>query len=139
MWRRLLGITLEDLDRLTEAIGSALESRVMTREELVREVGRLTGSAAFSAKLALNGWGTILKPAAFTGRLCFGPSLGQRVRFTRPDTWLAAEAPRLEPQAAAAARHAPVPGSVRSGHVPRFREMVGRRRFHGSRMDRSAW
>src|SRR6516165_6801120 len=34
MWRRLLGITLEDLDRLTEAIGSALEGRVMTREEL---------------------------------------------------------------------------------------------------------
>jgi len=103
MWRRLLGITLEDLDRLTEAIGSALEGRVMTREELVREVGRLTGSAAFSAKLALNGWGTILKPAAFTGRLCFGPSLGQRVRFTRPDTWLAAEAPRVDSQAAAAA------------------------------------
>src|SRR5262249_5081626 len=30
--------------------------------------------------------------AAFTGRLCFAPSLGQRVRFTRPDTWLAAAA-----------------------------------------------
>src|SRR5437762_1826914 len=52
-------------------------------------------------------WGTILKPAAFTGRLCFGPSLGQRVRFTRPDTWLAAAVcplgPPVHPQAATAA------------------------------------
>jgi len=106
MWRRLLGITLEELDRLTEAIGSALDGRVMTREELVEEVGRLTGSPAFGAKLALNGWGTVLKPAAFTGRLCFGPSVGQRVRFTHPDTWVAtAPAPdsKMDPQAAAAA------------------------------------
>jgi hypothetical protein len=88
MWRRF-GLTLEELDRLTEAIGSALDGRVMTREELAQEVGRLTRSAAFGAKLADGSWGTILKPAAFTGRLCFGPSVGQRVRFTRPDTWLA--------------------------------------------------
>src|SRR2546423_1051101 len=79
------------------AIGAALDGRVMTRQELVLEVGRLTGSVAFGAKLAESSWGTILKPAAFSGRLCFGPSLGQRVRFTRPDTWLAV-APRENPQ-----------------------------------------
>ena len=90
LWLKYFGITIEELDRLTEAVAAALESRVMTREELVHEVGRITGSAAFSAKIAQSSWGTILKPAAFTGRLCFGPSLGQRVRFTRPDTWLAA-------------------------------------------------
>jgi hypothetical protein len=88
-WRRCFGITLEDVDRLTEAIGAALDGRVMTREELAREVGRLTGSAAFETGLAQGGWGTILKPAAFAGHLCFAPSVGQRVRFTRPDTWLA--------------------------------------------------
>src|SRR5213593_4545339 len=75
----------------------------MTREELVQEVGRLTGSPAFGVKLAESSWGTILKPAAFTGRLCFGPSLGQRVRFTRPDTWLAMGAPKVDPQASTAA------------------------------------
>jgi hypothetical protein len=77
----------------------------MTREELVQEVVRLTGSAAFGAKLGQS-WGTILRPAAFTGRLCFAPSLGQRVRFTRPDTWLAAAGhspgPPVDPQAAPA-------------------------------------
>jgi hypothetical protein len=31
----------------------------------------------------------VLKPAAFRGSLCFGPSLGQLVRFTHPDSWLA--------------------------------------------------
>ena len=103
VWQKYFGITLEELDRLTEAVGAALDGRVLTREELVREVGRLSGSAAFGAKLALSSWGTILKPAAFSGRLCFGPSLGQRVRFTRPDTWLAATLAPENPQTATAA------------------------------------
>jgi Winged helix DNA-binding domain len=101
-WQNYFGITLEELDRLTQAIGAALDGRVMTREELVREVVRLTGTAAFGSQLAQSSWGTILKPAAFTGRLCFGPSLGQRVRFTRPDSWLGA-APPVDPPAATAA------------------------------------
>ena len=59
----------------------------MTRAELAQKVGRLTKSPTLGAKLAYGSWGTILKPAAFTGRLCFGPSLGQHVRFTRPTSW----------------------------------------------------
>ena len=100
LWQKYFGITIQELDCLTEAVAVALEGRVMTREELAREVARLTGSATFGAKLAQSSWGTILRPAAFTGRLCFGPSLGQRVRFTRPDTWLAAIAPPVDPQIA---------------------------------------
>src|SRR6266498_681610 len=100
---RYLGITREELDRLTEAIAIALDGRVMTREELAQDVGRLTGSAALGAKLALGSWSMVLKPAAFTGRLCFGPSLGQRVRYTRPDTWLSAAPPSIDSQAALAA------------------------------------
>jgi uncharacterized protein YcaQ len=88
-WQNYYGITLEELDRLTDAVSAALEGRVLTREELLREVSRITGSAAFGTKIGESSWGTILKPAAFAGRLCFGPSVGQRVRFTRPDTWLA--------------------------------------------------
>jgi hypothetical protein len=107
LWQKYFGITMEELDRLTEAVAVALDGRVITREELVQEVARFTGSAAFGAKLAESSWGTILKPAAFTGRLCFGPSTGQRVRFTRPDTWLAAagynQGPPVDPQVAPAA------------------------------------
>jgi Winged helix DNA-binding domain len=96
------GLTVADLDRLTEAVGAALDGRLMTREDLAREVARITGSAAYGKKLAFS-WGTILKPAAFTGRLCFGPSVGQRVQFTHPGSWLRAPGPRVEPEAAAAA------------------------------------
>jgi len=87
-WQKNFGITLEELDRVTEAVAVALHDRLMTREELAREVGRITGSEDLSTKLAQSSWGTILKPAAFSGHLCFGPGLGQRVRFTQPRTWV---------------------------------------------------
>jgi winged helix DNA-binding protein len=103
LWQKYFGITLEELDRLTDAVAAALDGRVMTRDELAEAVGRLTGSAALGAKLAQSSWGTILKPAALSGRLCFGPSVGQRVRFTRPDTWLTEAPPPVDPQAAPAA------------------------------------
>ncbi len=97
LWQKHFGISQEELHQLTEAVAAALKGRVMTREELARQV---------NPKLAESSWGTILKPAAFTGRLCFGPSLGQRVQFTRPDTWLAeagrALGPPVDPQAALA-------------------------------------
>jgi len=32
-----------------------------------------------------SGWGTLFKPLAFQGELCYGPSQGSRVTFTRPD------------------------------------------------------
>jgi len=97
LWQKYFGISQEELHQLTEAIAAALNGRVMTREELAQEV---------NPKLNESSWGTILKPTAFTGRLCFAPSLGQRVRFTRPDTWLAevgcALGPAVDPQAAQA-------------------------------------
>jgi hypothetical protein len=96
-WHRLLGITLDELDRLTAAIGEALHDRVLTREELVREAGRISRSKALAAKLALNGWGTVLKPAAYAGHLCFGPSVAQRVQFTHPATWIGGHSARIAP------------------------------------------
>jgi winged helix DNA-binding protein len=99
LWRRF-GLTLEELDRLTEAIGSALDGSLMTREELARKVGHITGSAKFAKHLAFGSWGTILKPAAMTGRLCFAPSTGQRVCFTHPASWLSALTPPIDAQAA---------------------------------------
>jgi hypothetical protein len=107
LWQKHFGITMEELDCLTGNVAVALGGRLLTREELVQEVKRLTGSPTLGAKLGDGSWGTILKPAAFAGHLCFGPSLGQRVRFTRPETWLAAAGrtpvPPVDPQAAPAA------------------------------------
>lgn len=86
-WLREFGFTREELERAVVAIGQALDGRMLTREELAREVARLTGSAEVEEKL-LDSWGATLKPASFRGLLCYAPSDGQKVRFTRPDGWL---------------------------------------------------
>ena len=87
IWKRF-GLTVDEMFQLTEAVGTALEGRMLTREELAREVGRMTGSKRIGSIMAESSWGTLLRPAAFTGRLCFAPSIGQRVRFTHPRTWV---------------------------------------------------
>ena len=87
VWLRAFGVTQKELARLLDAVGEALDGRMLTREELAAEVTRLTGSAKLGEKLR-ESWGALLKPAAALGRLCFAPSEGQQVRFTRPDTWL---------------------------------------------------
>jgi len=87
-WLRYFGVTThEELDQLMSAIAQALDGQMLTREELAVAVSQLTGSAHVCETLR-HSWGGILKPAAFRGQLCFAPSLGQNVRFTRPDQWL---------------------------------------------------
>jgi Winged helix DNA-binding domain len=86
-WLRGFGVTRQELALLLDAVGEALDGRVLTREELADEVARLTGSPRLGDKLR-ESWGALLKPAAALGRLCFAPSKGQQVRFTRPDSWL---------------------------------------------------
>lgn len=86
-WLRYFGTTLRDHERLAEAIGEALRGEPLTRAQLSAEVQRRTRSRKL-AKLVLFGWGTLLKPAAYQGRLCFAPSAGQNVRFVHPAAWL---------------------------------------------------
>jgi hypothetical protein len=75
------------LDVLTEAVGRALEGRVLTREELALAVEKITGVRSLS-KLVHESWGWPLKPASFRGRLCFAAGDRTRVRFTAPTTWI---------------------------------------------------
>ena len=86
-WLRGFGVTSEGLDRLVEAIGEALEGEPLTRAELGAEVARITGSPEMAERIE-GSWGSFLKPASFQGRLCFGPSAGEKVRFTAPDAWV---------------------------------------------------
>jgi Winged helix DNA-binding domain len=87
VWLRGFDITEEQLEALIEAIGEALDGRLLTREELGAEVARIAGAPELADKVQ-GSWGPYLKPASFRGRLCFGPSDGQKVRFTRPASWL---------------------------------------------------
>jgi Winged helix DNA-binding domain len=112
-WQRGFGITLEQIEAMLAAVSTALEGRTLSREALAGEVARVTGSTELGTKLR-SGWGSMLKPAAYRGHLCFAPSDGQRVRFTRPDTWLGAWTEH-DPEAAVletARRFIAVAGSV---------------------------
>jgi uncharacterized protein YcaQ len=86
-WLKAFGVTEEELRRLLDAVATALDGRLLTREQLAAEVTTLTGSPELGDKVR-GSWGALLKPAAALGRLCFAPNQGQQVRFTRPDTWL---------------------------------------------------
>jgi hypothetical protein len=76
-----------EIDVLTEAVGRALENRVLTREELALEVERITGSPTFGEYVRFS-WGSYLKPASFRGRLCFAASDDGRVKLTSPAAWI---------------------------------------------------
>lgn len=85
-WRRGWGIEEGDVERIVEAIGDALDGRRMTREELTAAVTARLGKGL--GERLRSGWGTFLKPAAWTGMLAFGPNEGRNVTFVRPDQWL---------------------------------------------------
>jgi hypothetical protein len=98
-WLRAFEMTREQLEHLIDTIGEALDGELRTREELGAEVARIAGSPELADKVR-GSWGPYLKPASFRGRLCFGPSDGQRVRFTRPDAWLGRELALPDPEEA---------------------------------------
>lgn len=85
-WLRHIGLTLDEMEAIIDGVGRALDGQSLTREGLASAVGRQLGPAV--GKKLLWGWGTLLKPAAYQGHLCFGPSRGQNVTFVRPDQWL---------------------------------------------------
>jgi Winged helix DNA-binding domain len=86
-WQRAYGLTLEQADAMLAAVADALGGGPMTRDELATAVGSRVGDAAVAERLG-SGFGELLKPAAFTGDLCFAPNDGRLVRFTRPASWL---------------------------------------------------
>jgi len=98
-WIRAFDTTEEQLLALIGAVGEALGGEPLTRVELADAVVARLGDEGLREKLH-QGFGAYLKPAAFRGRLCFGPGEGPRVRFTRPDVWLGREVERQDGEAA---------------------------------------
>ncbi|HZC14994.1 MAG TPA: winged helix DNA-binding domain-containing protein [Thermoleophilaceae bacterium] len=99
VWLRAFGITRKELERLITTIGKALDSELLTREELGAEVARLSRSKTIAERIQ-GSWGAYLKPASFRGLLCFAPGEGQRVRFTTPANWLPGGVPEVDPDEA---------------------------------------
>jgi hypothetical protein len=86
-WLRGFEVTAVQMERLIEAVGTALDGEPLTREELVAAVTPRVGKA-LAGRLRAS-WGDLLKPVARRGLLCSGPSRGQNVTFIRPERWLA--------------------------------------------------
>jgi hypothetical protein len=83
-WQRYFGVTPKEMDALRRAARSALEDGPLTREELGAAVRRRRGLRHVGEALG-SSWGTLLKPLAWHGDLCFGASRGNRVTFMRPE------------------------------------------------------
>lgn len=89
-WQRNFGATPADLEAIAGAAAEALAGGgALTREELTTAVVEETGSRHLAEVLG-SGWGTLLKPLAWWGVLCYGPPQGTRVTFTAPEHWLPA-------------------------------------------------
>lgn len=84
-WQRASGTTPEQIQALVEAVSRLLDGAYLTRDELVTELAADKQFAAMEEKLR-SGWGSMLKPIAWQGALCHGPSQGNRVTFTTPGT-----------------------------------------------------
>ncbi len=85
-WLREAGVTLDEIERISILIGSALGRTSLTREELAQVVSREVGPHL--KDLMLSGWGSLLKPSAYRGNLAVGPPRNGKTTFLRPDRWL---------------------------------------------------
>lgn len=83
-WQRYFGVTPEVMDLLRIAVRDALEGATLTREDLVTALVARPEFAHLGEGLR-SGWGTLFKPLAWQGDLCFGPSRAGRTTFMRPD------------------------------------------------------
>ncbi|KAA6214805.1 winged helix DNA-binding domain-containing protein [Streptomyces albofaciens JCM 4342] len=86
-WQRAFGVSPRQMAALGEAVEEILDGQVLTRRELTEAVLARPGLAGLGEQLA-SGWSTVLKPLAWTGRLCQGPARGQHVTFASPRSWL---------------------------------------------------
>ncbi len=82
-WQRYFGMKPKQLGVLRRVVRDALAGTVLSRDELAAAVIAQRGLGHIGEALR-SGWGTLLKPLAWHGELCFGPSRGSRVTFMRP-------------------------------------------------------
>ncbi|HLO28577.1 MAG TPA: crosslink repair DNA glycosylase YcaQ family protein, partial [Anaerolineales bacterium] len=82
------GISQAQYEAFVAAVPQILGNEPMTREQLATAVAQHISSPALRDLVMAKGWGTPLKPSAWRGDLCFGPSQGQNVTFVNPRKWL---------------------------------------------------
>ncbi len=131
-WQSYFGVSPKQLDALREVVRDALDGKALTRGELIEEVIARRGYGHLGDALR-SGWGTLLKPDAWQGDLCFGPSQGNRVTFTTPNTassrWAGVPEPdEAAPVAIASYLHAYGPANANSFSAWIGSGRIGKRR-----------
>ena len=97
------GVSKHQMEAYLVAAPEILGSEPMTKEQFAAALLERTGSTELHQLILTSNWGTVLKPLAWRGELCFGPSRGQNVTYVSPRRWLGAalgERQPLEPFAA---------------------------------------
>jgi len=84
-WLAEHDLTARSAATLFAAIAEALDGRWLTRAELADEVAARIGRRH---ERLLSGYGQLLAPPTYQGRLCFGPPEGANVTFVRADQWI---------------------------------------------------
>jgi hypothetical protein len=93
------GIDRALVDRYYAIGPEILSGEPITRQQFAEQVGGCLKSPELRDFLINRSWGVPLKPLAWRGELCFGPSDGQNVTFVRPRAWIG-ERESIEPEAA---------------------------------------
>ena len=86
-WSRHFGATPEEVEQLTESVADLLHGQVLSRDELVSELVQDKRFKGMEEQLR-SGWGALLKPLAWQGALCYGPSPSSKATFTHPASLL---------------------------------------------------
>jgi Winged helix DNA-binding domain len=86
-WQKAFKISRDEMEAVLAAAPRVLHDRLLTREELAASLAAESGLPRLAERLN-DSWGSVLKPLAFAGVLCFGPNDGRAVRFTSPGSWL---------------------------------------------------
>ncbi len=128
-WERYFGMTARHWDLFRAAVREALDGRLLTREELGAAVSATRGLGHLGEELR-SGWGTLLKPLAWQGDLCFGPSRGNRVTFMRPEDASSRWTGVLDPELAAPIVIAGYFGAYGPATLTNFRSWLSRGRIH---------
>ncbi|HEY1353948.1 MAG TPA: winged helix DNA-binding domain-containing protein [Ktedonobacteraceae bacterium] len=81
------GLTPAQQEAFLSAVPQVLGREPLTRQQLAEALVRQTGIAQLRDLILASSWGTPLKPSAFRGDLCFGPTRGQMVTFVNPRAW----------------------------------------------------
>jgi hypothetical protein len=131
-WQRYFGMPVEAWAVLRPVVREALADGPLSREELIAAIVSQPGLDHLGPALR-QGWGTLLKPLAWQGDLCFGPNRGSRVTFMRPEAassrWAGiAEPDEAGPRAIAAYFRAFGPATIDNFQSWLARGWIGARR-----------